>query len=135
MILKGDNYASLQFPIIPAQTISEEEGLMKGTLQKKTGMKSKTFYTVAIKSGTPCLSLSLTNSVTANQCYILKEDMEALGLTENQYDLDFNNATAIKEVETLESGVKSGATYDLQGRPAAQDAKGIVIEKGKKIKK
>ncbi|MBP5629330.1 MAG: DUF3472 domain-containing protein [Bacteroidaceae bacterium] len=135
VILKGDNYASLHFPIINAQTFSEEEGLMKGTLQKKTGMKSKTFYTVAVKSGTPCIALSLTNSVTANQCYILKEDMEALGLTESQYNLDFDNATAIKEVESQESGVKSNATYDLQGRPATEATKGIVIEKGKKVKK
>ncbi|MBP5361245.1 MAG: DUF3472 domain-containing protein [Bacteroidaceae bacterium] len=135
VILKGENYAALQMPIIPAQTFPEEEGLMKGTLLKKTGLKSKTFYTVAVKSGKPCLALSLTNSVTANQCYILKEDMEALGLTENQYDFDFDSATAIKEVESQESGVKSGATYDLQGRPATEATQGIVIEKGKKIKR
>lgn len=135
VILKGESYASILFPIIPAQTISGEETLMKGTLLKKTGLKSKTFYTIAVKSGKPCIALSLTNSVTANQCYIPKEDMDALGLTENQYDLDFDNATAISEVEVSGSRPQSSNTYDLQGRPATESTQGIVIENGKKILK
>ena len=134
VILKGEGYANLQFPILPSQTFPEEEGIMKGTLLKKTGLKSKTFYTVAVKSGKPCISLALTNSVNANQCYILKEDMEALGLTESLYELDFE-ATAVKNIESQETGVKSSATYDLQGRPATNGTQGIVIENGSKVLK
>ena len=135
VILKGDSYASLLFPIIPAQTFPEEEGLMKGTLLKKTGLKSKTFYTVGVKSGKPCISLSLTNSVTANQCYILKEDMDALGLTANQYDFDFDNATAVSDVESANAKPQTSATYDLQGRKATDETTGIVIEDGNKVLK
>lgn len=133
VILKGDSYAALQFPIVPAQTFPEEEGLMKGTLLKKTGLKSKTFYTVAIKSGKPCISLALTNSVNANQCYILKEDMEALGLTEAQYEIDFDSATAVNDVQAAQQESKDGKTYDLLGRPADEDASGVVIRDGKTI--
>lgn len=134
VILKGGSYAQLIFPIIPSQTYPAEEGIFKGTLLKKTGMKSKTFYTVSVKSGQPCLSLALTNSVTANQCYILKEDMEALGLNESQYDLDFDDLTAIDDVKTAETETGSGI-YDLQGRPADEQAKGIIIESGKTVLK
>ena len=134
VVLKGEGYANLQFPILPSQTFPEEQGIMKGTLLKKTGLKSKTFYTVAVKSGKPCISLALTNSVNANQCYILKEDMEALGLTESLYELDFE-ATAVKNIESQETGVKSGATYDLQGRPTTNGTQGIVIENGSKVLK
>ena len=133
VILKGESYANLFFPIVASQTPQEEEGLMKGTLLKKTGLKSKTFYTVGVKSGKPCISLALTNSVSANQCYILKEDMEALGLTENQYVLDFDNATAVNSVEDTNIEAKSSKTYDLQGRPTTNDAKGVVIEDGKAV--
>ena len=133
VILKGDSYASLLFPILPSQTYPEEEGIMKGTLLKKTGLKSKTFYTVGVKSGQPCITLALTNSVTANQCYILKEDMEALGLTETQYNLDFDGLTAVNDVDAAADKPQTSKTYDLQGRPATADAKGIVIENGETV--
>ena len=133
VILKGDSYASLLFTILPSQTYPEEEGIMKGTLLKKTGLKSKTFYTVGVKSGQPCITLALTNSVAANQCYILKEDMDALGLTETQYNLDFDNIPAVNGVEAAAAKPQTSKTYDLQGRPAAADAKGIVIENGETV--
>lgn len=134
VILKGDSYATLLFPILPSQTYPEEEGLMKGTLLKKTDLKSKTFFTVTVKSGQPCISLALTNSVTANQCYILKDDMDALGLTETQYDIDFGNITAIKDINAAKAEPAS-KTYDLQGRLADGQAKGILIESGKAVLK
>ena len=60
--------------------------------------------------------------------------MEALGLTESLYELDFE-ATAVKKVESQEPGVSNGATYDLQGRPATNGTQGIVIENGSKVLK
>ena len=122
------------FRIITKPNLAKKDPRSREYIYTRTGLKSKTFYTVAVKSGKPCISLALTNSVNANQCYILKEDMEALGLTESLYELDFE-ATAVKNIESQETGVKSGATYDLQGRPATNGTQGIVIENGSKVLK
>ena len=134
VIIKGDSYAAPLFTIVPSQTYPEEEGLLKGTLLKKTGLKSKTFYTVSVKSGQPCIAQALTNSVSTNQCYILQEDMDALGLTETQYNIDFDNITAVDDIKAAESETAPGV-YDLQGRPADEQTKGIVIESGKTVLK
>ena len=59
--------------------------------------------------------------------------MEALGLTEAQYEIDFDSATAVKDVQAAQQESKDGKTYDLLGRPADEDASGVVIRDGKTI--
>lgn len=131
-ILKGDSYGSYTFEIIPEFNDSIPNTLLQGTLLKKSGFKSKTVYTVTAKSGQPVISLSLGTTVNANQCYILKEDMESLELNETQYTIDFDNLTA---VDKIEAGKKQSETkaYDLQGRETSPNAKGLLIKDHKTI--
>lgn len=132
VILKGDSYASFMFDIVTKDEQSADSSIVKGTLLKKSGMKSKTFYTITAKAGKPVIALSLGSTVNANQCYILKEDMEKLGLTENQYAIDFDNLTGIDDIKTSQATTDTKA-YDLQGRETSADAKGIIIKNHKTI--
>ncbi len=125
-ILKGDAYGSYTLGVIPCQNTDDNEGAVCGTLMKKSGMKSKTFYTFTSKSSKPALALALGTTVNANQCYVTKEDMDALGLEETQYILDFDNATAVDNIKSQTAG-SNGKAYDLQGRKTNPDTKGIVI--------
>ncbi len=133
VILSGTSYGSYLFQIIPEQNYPTETSLMQGTLLKLSGLKSQSFYTVTTKSGKPTIALSMSTTVNANQCYILKEDMEALNLTESQYEIDFGNILAAKAIEgetTPQDG--DGAAYDLLGRPANEQTEGIIIHNNRK---
>lgn len=135
VILHGDNYGSYTFSIIPEQNFPTETSIFTGTLLKKSGLKSKTFYTVTAKSGKPCIALTLGTTVNANQCYITKEVMDELGLTESQYDIDFDNITAAKAINANGTTQNTDTqAYDLQGRPTNANANGIIIKDGQTIR-
>lgn len=132
VILHGTGYQACVFEIIPEQNYPTEESIMQGTLLKKTGMKSKTYYTVGTKSGQPTISLTLGTTVNANQCYIPKEVMDELGFTESQYIIDFDNTTAVDDAAAPETKTTT-KTYDIQGRETDADAEGIVIKNNQKV--
>ena len=118
--------------IVTKENNTADASIVRGTLLKKAGLKSKTFYTITAKSGKPVIALSLGSTVNANQCYILKEDMENLGLTESQYAINFDKFTGIEDIENTQAQTGSD-TYDLQGRKISADSKGIIIKNHKTI--
>ena len=132
VILRGTAYGNYFFGIVPEQNFPTEASILQGTLLKKNGVKSKTVYTLSIKNGKPTFALSLGTSINANQCYIAKEDLEALGLTESQYAIDFDNITAVDDATATEAKA-NGKAYDIQGRETSADAKGIVIKNNQKV--
>lgn len=133
VILRGTGYGNYAFGIIAEQNYPSAEHIMQGTLLKKSGLKSKTFYTITTKSGKPAIALTLGSSVGANQCYILKETMEALNLNESQYIIDFDNLTAVGDATKDQPQATSGKAYDLQGRETAPDSQGIIIKNHQKV--
>lgn len=132
VVLRGSSYGVCNLKVIPRQTINDQETIVRGTLLKKSGLKSKTYYTIGSKSGKPVISLAMGSTVSANQCYILKEDMDSLGLIETQYVINFDHLTGIDNVNAAETTTSTKA-YDLQGRLTSPDTKGIIIKNRKTI--
>lgn len=132
VIISGTPYGTPEFSVLQSQTLPTQKYVVKGTLLKKTGLKSRTYYTVSLKQGKPVLALTMGTSVNANQCYVLKEDMDELGLTETQYDIDFDNITAVDDITAAKTD-KPTKAYDLQGRRIDPASKGIIIKDHKTI--
>lgn len=132
VVLKGESYGGYMLEIVPGSVGQSDSTIVRGTLLKKRGLKSKTFYTIVAKSGKPVIALALGSTVNANQCYILKEDMESLGLTATQYTIDFDKLTSVDDIKA-QTTISNGKAYDLQGREANSDTKGIIIKDHKTI--
>lgn len=133
VILKGDSYGNYLFTILQSRTLREVSTPLQGTLLRKTGLKTRNFYTVTARNGVPMLSQTVGTTVNANQCYILKETMDSLGLTEARYTIDFNNITAVSTAVAESKEKDDTRAWNLRGQIADPDAKGIIIRKGQKV--
>lgn len=133
VILHGQSYGTYKLAVIQSRTIRQISTPLQGTLLKKTGMKTRSVYTISLKSGQPTVSLAVVGTVNANQCYILKQDMDSLGFTQTSYPIDFNNITGLSDAKANASATTDSRTWDIQGRATEPDAKGIVIRKGQKL--
>lgn len=133
VILQGQSYGSYKLTVIQGRTLKAVHTPLQGTLLKKTGLKTRSVYTITTKNGQPTISLAMAGNVNANQCYILKQDMDSLGLTENSYVIDFNNITAIPSATQTPAPKADNKAWDIQGRATTPDAKGIIIRNGAKV--
>lgn len=132
-ILQGQSYGTYKLAVLQSRTIRQINTPLQGTLLKKTGLKARSVYTVSLKSGKPTISLAVAGNVNANQCYIPKQDMDSLGLTQTSYPIDFNNITGISSAASTPSAKAAGRAWDIHGRATEPDAKGIIIRKGQKL--
>lgn len=133
-VLRGDAFGSYTFKTVASQSAPLESPLLRGTFLRKTGLASKSVYTIGVKSGKPCLSLYAGTSVNANQCYVPKELIDQLQLTATTFTLDFENATATHSATTT-SYDTSAPAYNLQGHKVSEPQSGIVIQGGHKVKR
>lgn len=133
VILQGESYGSYRLSILQSRTLKSIQTPLQGTLLKKTGLKIRSVFTVTIKSGKPSIALAVAGSVNANQCYIPKQVMDSLGLTEDTYAIDFDNITGINSAENTPSLQTTNQAWDIQGRATKPESKGIVIQKRRKV--
>lgn len=147
-VLRGDAFGAYTMRAIAHQSAPQESTLLRGTFMRKTGLTPKSVYTISVKSGKPCLSLYAGTSVNANQCYVPKELIDQLQLPTTTFVLDFENATGLSPLHPYESEqakAEGSATtsaydaaapaYDLHGHKVRTSANGIIIEKGKIVKR
>ena len=131
VILKGDKKTAYELTIdLTATGAPVENNVFAGNLLPLKDMEEGGAYIVkALDDNTAAMQPCPESGVPANQVYILKgENVPDV----DHLTFDFNGAEGIKGVT---NDTAAGVRYDLQGRRAAENAQGILVEKGKKVKK
>lgn len=134
-VLRGKINGNYTLQASARQSKPLDSPLLKGTLLKASLSKTKSVYTIMVKSGKPSLSLNLGRTINANQCYVPVATLEDSGITATTIPLDFDGALdGIKtDVQTVTD--TDAPVYDLNGRMTESVTKGIYIQDGRKFKK
>ena len=99
-----------------------------GNYMENTGMTANEYYVLGADGTTPVMNLSTVTTLGANQVYLPKAaDMGDL----TKLTFKFSEPTGIDAINADESGTLS-PRYNLKGQRVGKDAKGVIIQNGKK---
>ncbi len=128
VILKGNAGKQYNVAILPpSATTGSGVSVLRGTLLTQSNMESGSYFILSTSSIEPIMVPSSTKTIAMNQVYVLRENVPA-GL--EQLTLKFSGATDVKV--TVADKDTEGVDYDLSGRRATQNTKGIIINKERK---
>lgn len=144
VIFRGQSYQRLELTI--GNTSDAESSMFNaqysnkllGVFTRTTTLPKGTFYTLSTSGGEAIMKRPALSLVAANNIYLPYEEGFMPDLQTYTFDFD-DLVDAVQAVEGngQSSVVNRQSTYDLQGRrlPDDSSAEGIVITKGKKVKK
>ena len=99
-----------------------------GNYMENTGMTANEYYVLGADGTTPVMNLSTVTTLGANQVYLPKAaDMGDL----TKLTFKFSEPTGIDAINADESDMLS-PRYNLKGQRVGKDAKGVIIQNGKK---
>lgn len=99
-----------------------------GNYMENTGMTANEYYVLGADGTTPVMNLSTVSTLGANQVYLPKAaDMGDL----TKLTFKFSEPTGIDVINADESDMLS-PRYNLKGQRVGKDAKGVIIQNGKK---